>query len=159
MIAELRDPVYMTTAEIDEEIVHLYSQKLLFEDARKMMEQMPRAFASYQNALEQSYLPDFEIITSGQLLSAVMQIYIRMHGAKFVQFTDTDMAAWLEKFGYRLSSNEDHAISRYDLKGLVNDDKFFTRYQLQDNSILLCPLQAWIDLCSHVIEQKSQSLG
>lgn len=159
MITEIRDPAYLTTDEIQKEIIHLHGQKQLFEEARMMMEQMPKAFESYHQALEQSYLPDFEFITDDHLLSAVVQIYIRMHGTKFVQFTDSDMAVLLEKFGYRLSSNEDHPISRYDLKMLVNDDRFFNRYQLQDNSILLCPLQAWIDLCDHVIKQQAYSQG
>ena len=154
MITELREPTYMTTSEINEEIVHLHSQKMMFDAARKIMEEMPAAFESYQQALEQSYLPDFDIIEEKDLVAAVMQIYIRLHGVKYVTFTDAEMALDLEKFGYRMKPNIDHPISRYDLKSLINNDHLFQRHQLQDQSILLVPLQSWLDLCKHVISQK-----
>lgn len=154
MITELRDPFFMTTAEINDEVVHLHAQKQMFEAARKVMDQMPQAFESYQQALEQSYLPDFDIIEEKDLVAAVMQIYIRLYGSKYVTFTDADMATHLEKFGYRLKPNMDHPISRYDLKNLINNDHLFERHQLQDQTTLLVPLQSWIDLCTHVLSQK-----
>ncbi len=154
MITELREPTYMSTSDINDEIVHLHAQKMLFDAARKIMEEMPTAFESYSRALEQSYLPDFDIIEEKDLVAAVMQIYIRLHGTKYVTFTDAEMAQNLEKFGYRMKPNVDHPISRFDLKSLINNDHLFQRHQLQDQSILLVPLQSWLDLCNHVINQK-----
>lgn len=154
MITELRDPTYMSTSEINEEIVHLFVQKQMFQAAKLVMDQMPAAFESYQQALEQSYLPDFDIIEERDLVAAVMQIYIRLHGTRYVSFTDAEMAQDLERFGYRMKPNVDHPISRYDLKHLINNDHLFQRHQLQDQSILLVPLQSWLDLCQHVIKQK-----
>lgn len=157
MITEVRDPTYMTTADIEAEIVHLHSQKIRFAEARKMMEAMPRAFESYQQGLEQSYLPDFQFLAETEIVDAVMEIYIRVHGTKCVQFTDIEMSQLMEKFGYRLTSNADHPISRFDLK--ILDDKYFQRYQLQDNSTLLCPLPSWVDACEQVMRQKLHPQG
>ena len=154
MITELREPTYMSTSEINDEIVHLHVQKSMFDAARKVMVEMPVAFESYQQALEQSYLPDFDIIDEKDLVAAVMQIYIRLHGTKYVTFTDAEMATHLEKFGYRMKPNVDHPISRFDLKHLISNDHYFARHQLQDQSILLVPLQSWIALCHHVLSQK-----